>query len=215
MYITFDGKRFEVYHGETVLTVARREGIDIPALCFSGEAAVHPPTSCLVCLVKVAGRFVPACATSVADGMSVESETDEVHQMRRSALELLLSDHISTCQTCGEGRKKCKLLRYMSKYKADRNKWNSGQKIEDDSHFPSSAKCIKCGICVAVSPALTFIGRGNNLRVERIDNGQTAIDNERLSRACPTAAIVSEERYHFRQSESGQNFADAKGGGTP
>ena len=43
------------------------------------------------------GRLVPACATPVAEGMQVESETDEIHAVRRSTLELLLSDHLGDC----------------------------------------------------------------------------------------------------------------------
>lgn len=41
--------------------------------------------------------MVPACATQVVDQMVVQSETDEVRQLRQSALELLLSDHVGDC----------------------------------------------------------------------------------------------------------------------
>jgi len=76
---------------------ARKLGIDIPTLCFLEGRA--PQTSCMVCLVKVDGgeRLLPACATKVRDGMRVESETDEVRQARRMALELLLGDHLGDC----------------------------------------------------------------------------------------------------------------------
>ena len=72
-------------------------GIEIPTLCYSRQC--EPSTSCLVCLVKLlpSGRMVPACATPVAEGMQVESETDEIHAVRRSTLELLLSDHLGDC----------------------------------------------------------------------------------------------------------------------
>jgi NADPH-dependent glutamate synthase beta subunit-like oxidoreductase len=72
-------------------------GLEIPTLCFSRQC--EPSTSCLVCLVKVlpGGRLAPACATPVAEGMQVESETDEVRAVRRTTLELLLSDHLGDC----------------------------------------------------------------------------------------------------------------------
>jgi len=41
--------------------------------------------------------MVPACATQVADLMVVESETEEIHTLRRTSLELLLSDHTGDC----------------------------------------------------------------------------------------------------------------------
>jgi NADPH-dependent glutamate synthase beta subunit-like oxidoreductase len=52
---------------------------------------------CCVVRVNGAGGLVPACATAAADGMRVESETDEIHAARRGALELLLSDHVGDC----------------------------------------------------------------------------------------------------------------------
>ena len=83
--------------GSTILDAAERLGIEIPTLCFSRQC--EPSTSCLVCLVKLlpSGRMVPACATPVTEDMQVESETDEIHAVRRSTLELLLSDHLGDC----------------------------------------------------------------------------------------------------------------------
>jgi ferredoxin len=97
--ITIDGKTVEAAPGQTVLQAARRIGIDIPTLCHLEKCG--PLTTCQVCLVKVAangqGRLVPSCATQVAPGMVVESETEEVHEARRTALELLFSDHVGDC----------------------------------------------------------------------------------------------------------------------
>jgi len=95
--LRIDQHEIDVPPGTTVLAAARQLGIDIPTLCYlEGYPAA---TSCLVCVVKLAatGRFVPACATLAEDGMEVHSETEEVHQMRRTALELLLGDHLGDC----------------------------------------------------------------------------------------------------------------------
>ena len=95
--ITIDNQSITVEDGATILQAARRAGIDIPSLCFLSEGT--PCTSCFVCVVKVAGspRLAPACATRVTEGMVVESESAEVHAARRTALELLLSDHLGDC----------------------------------------------------------------------------------------------------------------------
>src|SRR5262249_26842361 len=53
--------------------------------------------SCQVCLVKIQGKLVPSCGTKAQAGMVVESETEEVHEARRTALELLFSDHVGDC----------------------------------------------------------------------------------------------------------------------
>lgn len=97
--ITIDNRPVEVEDGETVLVAARRLELEIPTLCFLERCG--PLTSCLVCLVKVkangSGRLVPSCGLKAQPGMVIESETDEVHAARRTALELLFSDHVGDC----------------------------------------------------------------------------------------------------------------------
>ncbi|MBN2375527.1 MAG: (2Fe-2S)-binding protein [Sedimentisphaerales bacterium] len=95
--VTIDNQQIEVPQGATILEAARKIGIDIPTLCYLPGLPAN--TSCMVCVVKVNGRerLLPACATLATDGMVVESETEEIHQARRTALELLLSDHVGDC----------------------------------------------------------------------------------------------------------------------
>ncbi|MBN1361448.1 MAG: FAD-dependent oxidoreductase [Sedimentisphaerales bacterium] len=95
--ITIDGREVEVEAQATILDAAEKLGIEIPTMCYlRGHEAT---TSCMVCVVKVAGAasLVPACGTSVRDGMVVESDCDEVREARKAALELLLSDHVGDC----------------------------------------------------------------------------------------------------------------------
>jgi NADPH-dependent glutamate synthase beta subunit-like oxidoreductase len=95
--LKIDNREVEVPAGATLLDAARKLGIDIPTLCF--RDGCQASASCLVCMVKIVkqGRLVPACATAAVDCLEVESETAEVHQVRRTALELLLSDHLGDC----------------------------------------------------------------------------------------------------------------------
>lgn len=95
--IRIDQQVIDAPAGATVLAAARQAGIDIPTLChYEGFPAQN---SCLVCLVRVDGapRLRPACSLPVAEGMVVESQSDEVRAARRTALELLLSDHAGDC----------------------------------------------------------------------------------------------------------------------
>ncbi len=93
-----DNQAVNVPVGATLLDAARRLGIDVPTLCW--QEGCRPNTTCMVCLMKIEGadRLVPSCATVAEDGLCVESETDEVRQARRTALELLLSDHAGECR---------------------------------------------------------------------------------------------------------------------
>jgi len=95
--LTIDGQSAEVPEGATILDVAQTIGIHIPTLCYIRE--MSPLTSCMVCVVKVEGSrsLLPSCATVVRDGMVVISEDPEVLAARRTALELLLSDHVGDC----------------------------------------------------------------------------------------------------------------------
>src|SRR5512133_2451690 len=93
--VTIDGTAVQVTPGQSVLDAARGVGLDIPTLCYLEKCG--PLNSCLVCLVKINGKLVPSCGTKVQPGMVVESEVEEVHEARRTALELLFSDHVGDC----------------------------------------------------------------------------------------------------------------------
>ena len=90
--ITIDNREVEVKSGETILAAAAKLGIEIPTMCFLKDCKAS--TSCMVCVVRVNGKdvFVPACGTIAEDGMQVESDSSEVDEARKIALELLLSD---------------------------------------------------------------------------------------------------------------------------
>jgi formate dehydrogenase major subunit len=95
--LTIDGHAVEVAPGQTVLEAARKLGISIPTLCHvEGFPAA---ASCFVCAVRIEGRpnFWPSCAMPAADGMIVSTDSDEVREARKTALELLLSDHVGDC----------------------------------------------------------------------------------------------------------------------
>ncbi len=107
--LEIDGRRVVAVDSQTILTVARQHGIgDIPTLCHDEQ--LEPFTSCFVCVVKVEGArtLLPACSTKVTDGMVIKTDTLEVRQSRKAALELLLSNHYADCvgpcqQTCPAG----------------------------------------------------------------------------------------------------------------
>ncbi len=92
-----DNREVEVNKGATILDAAGKLGIEIPTMCFLKD--YKPSTSCMVCVVKVEGltSLVPACGTVAAEGMRVDSSSEQVYQARKAALELLLSDHLGDC----------------------------------------------------------------------------------------------------------------------
>jgi formate dehydrogenase major subunit len=106
--LTIDGKKVTVPEGTTILKAAAQLGITIPTLCF--RDGLKPFTSCFLCVVDLEGRPNPvtSCATMVAEGMVVNTQSQRIRETRKMCLELLLSDHCGDCMapcslTCPAG----------------------------------------------------------------------------------------------------------------
>ncbi len=93
-----DGKAVSAQPGQTILDVAKNSDISIPTLCHNQK--ISRTTSCFVCVVKdvKSGRFLPSCSACPVPGQEIDSSSDEVKNMRRTALELLLSEHTGDCE---------------------------------------------------------------------------------------------------------------------
>lgn len=120
MKIYIDNKEVEVCGQDTLLTELRRLGIEVPTLCHS-EQHRHV-ASCMVCMVKNVsnGQMIPSCSTKPTEGMRIETSSEEVLDMRRLSLELLLSDHRADCeapctQVCAKGLDVAQLLLYYDR----------------------------------------------------------------------------------------------------
>ena len=123
--LTIDGRSIQVPEGTTILEAAESLDIKIPTLCFLKD--ILPITSCMLCVVKIEGRrnLLPACATRAEEGMVVFSDDPDVIFARRTALELLLSDHVGDCMgpcqvACPAGMDIPKMLRHMTAGRYDR-----------------------------------------------------------------------------------------------
>ncbi|MBN2360736.1 MAG: FAD-dependent oxidoreductase [Deltaproteobacteria bacterium] len=96
--LTIDGRPLTALAGQSVLDVARQNGIEIPTLCH--DPRLPPYGSCLLCCVEVAGarKLLLACATEARDGMVVQTHSERVVQARTQILDLLLSNHFADCR---------------------------------------------------------------------------------------------------------------------
>lgn len=95
--ITINGEKIAADCGETILQAARRHNIEIPTLCY--DEGLNPYGACGLCVVAMEGsdRLFRACATQVAEGQVIYTDTEAVRKERRTALELLLSNHRGDC----------------------------------------------------------------------------------------------------------------------
>lgn len=106
--VILNGKIVPGIKGETVLQLANRNGIEIPTLC--NDPRLEPYTSCYVCVVEVEGMrgLQPSCSTKISEGMRIETHNEKIAAARKTALELILSNHYADCigpckQTCPAG----------------------------------------------------------------------------------------------------------------
>ncbi|MCD6118232.1 FAD-dependent oxidoreductase [bacterium] len=103
--IEINGSEIDAATGKTILEVVTENNLDeIPTLCHSEE--LKPYASCFLCVVEIEGRpnLVPACATRIAPGMKVTTRNERIIASRRTALELLLSNHFASCTSpCSAG----------------------------------------------------------------------------------------------------------------
>ena len=106
--IILNGKAITGNPGESILQLSGRHGIKIPSLC--NDRRLVPFSSCYVCVVEVEGYrgLQPACSTTIAEGMVINTDNDKVRKARKTALDLMVSNHFADCeapckQTCPAG----------------------------------------------------------------------------------------------------------------
>ena len=96
--VTINGKTVKTNADKTILELVTEHKIDdIPTLCY--DPRIEPYGSCFLCVVEVKGlnKLVPSCSTKVNDGMVIHTSNDRIQSARKTALELLLSNHYADC----------------------------------------------------------------------------------------------------------------------
>lgn len=95
--LTINGRTVKAAADMSILQAATSAGITIPTLCFN--KTLESTGSCWMCIIEIKGknRFVPACSTAISDGMVIETENRELHDMRRQSLERIIEQHCGDC----------------------------------------------------------------------------------------------------------------------
>jgi len=153
--LKIDGREIEARAGENVLAVARRNGIDIPGLCY--HPRLTPTGGCRLCLVKIDGRpgTTTACTLRATDGLSITAFDEELEADRRALVELLLAEHNCDCLVCASAGD-CELQDLAYRYGLDKRARRfvpaPRELPEEDASSPvlvyDSSKCILCERCV-------------------------------------------------------------------
>lgn len=173
--LTINGKKVTVRKLSTILDAIKKLDIPIPTLCHHPK--LSPSGNCRLCIVEIKGltRPVTACTTPVKEGMEVITTSPYLEKLRRTTLELLLSDHPNDCMLC-ERAGDCTLqeLAYfygikVTRFEGERRKYTK----RDENPFIEREfeKCIMCGRCVKICEevqgvsAIDFGYRGFNTKI--------------------------------------------------
>lgn len=176
--LCIDGKAIAAESGQTVLEAALAHGIAIPHLCY--DPRITPTGACRLCLVEIEGlaALQTACTLRVQAGMTVRTNTEDIHALRKATLELLLSEHNFTCPTCDKDGE-CLLQNYAYKYQIKEARYPSVALAADGDNYTrgnkaivyDASKCVRCQRCVKIcdevqmAHALTFKGRAGSVEV--------------------------------------------------
>src|SRR4026208_824469 len=91
--LTINGRQIEAAPGTLVIEAAKRKGMGSPS--FWSYEGLTLQAACRMCLVEVekAPKLMVACTLPVAEGMVVQTESEQVRQARKYTLEFLLTNH--------------------------------------------------------------------------------------------------------------------------
>lgn len=202
-------REIEFKQGQTVIEVARDNGIEIPHYCWHPSLSVSG--NCRVCLVEIEKmpKLVIACSTLAAEGMVVHTQSDKTLQARNAVMEFLLINHPLDCPICDEAGE-CKLQDYAfhhgygeSRFDEIKNRKEKRVKLGPRIMFDGD-RCISCSRCIRFSDEiakanqLTFVQRGDRVTIktfpgEEFDNPYTLNTVD----ICPVGALTSRD-FRFK-----------------
>lgn len=161
--VRIDGTEVAGPKGSTILEMAKAGGIDIPTLCY--DPRLSPYGACRLCLVEVEGArgLLPACYAEATDGMVVRTATEQLERIRKTLVELLVSDHPMECQGCTKSGR-CELQRLADRYGVTDNSAFAGEVHEHELLQENPFilrdynKCVMCGRCIRICREVQGVG---------------------------------------------------------
>ena len=209
--VTINGIQVEAQPGEMLIAAADRAGVHIPRFCY--HERMSPVGMCRMCLVDVdTGRgpmLQPSCMVPVADGMSVDTESEDTKRAQEGILEFLLVNHPLDCPVCDKGGE-CPLqdqtMAYgpgESRFVEEKRHYEKPIPISDLVHLDRE-RCILCDRCtrfadeVAGDPLIQFTERGNATQVLTFpDEPFSSYFSGNTVQICPVGALTAAP-YRFK-----------------
>ncbi len=149
-----DGADVAVPQGATILQAVRAAGASVPVLCHLD--GLTPVGACRLCLVEIGGspRLQPACTTPASEGLEVCTQSEQLAQFRRMAVELFFAEGNHVCAFC-VANGNCELQNAAVAVGMDHSRFPYQYPARQvDASHPQFAidhhRCILCTRCVRV-----------------------------------------------------------------
>jgi bidirectional [NiFe] hydrogenase diaphorase subunit len=202
--LIINGKHVSAAGDATILEAASEAGIKIPTLCHL--EGVYDLGACRLCLVEVDGvaKLLPACTTTVAEGMDVTTDSERLQKYRRMTLELLFAERNHICAVCvANGHCELQTLACDQGMDHVRYEYRFPQWEIDNTHplfGMDHNRCLLCTRCVRVcwhiegAGTKNIAGRGAKARIisdlnQPWGESDTCTKCGKCVMACPTGAL--------------------------
>ncbi|MFP5342408.1 MAG: bidirectional hydrogenase complex protein HoxU [Candidatus Limnocylindria bacterium] len=207
--LRIDGRDVAGHDGQSILSVARENGIDIPTMCHLD--GLSDTGACRLCVVEIAGsaKLAPACTTAVVEGMTVTTTSDELVEYRRTIAEMLFVERNHVCAVC-VANDHCELQDLAETLRVDHIELPViDPAVAIDASHPLFAidhnRCIMCARCVRVCEevegARTWGIKGSGLDARVVTDmgtpwgeSPTCTSCGKCVQVCPTAALFEKGR---------------------
>jgi NADH-quinone oxidoreductase subunit G len=206
--VTINGQTVSTEPGRLVIDVAEEMGVFVPRFCY--HPGMKSVAVCRMCLVQVEGsnKLLPACATPVADGMSVNTVEESAVDAQESMLEFLLINHPLDCPICDRAGE-CPLQDQTYAHGP-----GSSRYVEEKRHFEKALeisdlvvldreRCVLCWRCVRFSDEVAgdqfiqLVDRGPGTQILTFsDEPFDSYFSGNTIQICPVGALTSKP-YRF------------------
>ena len=184
---------------DTLLTIAKREGIEIPHLCY--KEGMDTAGNCRACVVEINGERVlaPSCCRNPTNGMKVNTESERAVKSQKLILELLQSDMPETDYT-----RHNEVDEWAVKMEVGKPRFEARARVAPDFSHPAMTvnldACIQCTRCVRACRdeqendviGLAFRGDHAQIVFDMDDpmGASTCVACGECVQACPTGALM-------------------------
>ena len=212
--LEIDGRQIEVQNGATVMDAANALGIAIPHFCYHKKLSIA--ANCRMCLVQVekAPKPLPACATPVAEGMKVFTDSEYARTAQKTVMEFLLINHPLDCPICDQGGE-CLLQDLAVGYGKSGSRYQEEKRVvfhktvgplismQEMSRCIHCTRCVRFGQEIAGVMELGMMRRGEHSEIVTFVG--RSVDSEvsgNMIDLCPVGALTSKPfRYSARTWE--------------